>query len=165
MEKWIKQYKLFRIRQVATWISRANLLQKWIKQYKPGRIRQIAICNLETSFFKKEVSKVEKLNSVVCLPNPLHFSKSLPWVLCIYALVQNYRCRRHLSEDSELVNSIKQKNVADIKENVKVLKDSTIFWKNCKLFEKLQNSGQTYRNYLLKLLHQSFKKSIKFMLY
>ena len=46
----------------------------------------------------------------------------------------------------------------------KVLKDSTIFWKNCKLFEKLQklrtdrqNNRPTYRTYLLKLLHRSLK--------
>ena len=30
-----------------------KLLKKWIKQYKLGRIRQNAICTLETSFFEK----------------------------------------------------------------------------------------------------------------
>ena len=69
LEKWIKQYKLGRIRQVAIlnspivtswrtessnislvildkllyWFPPGNLLEKWIKKYRLGHIRHIAI--------------------------------------------------------------------------------------------------------------------------
>ena len=61
------------------------LLDKLLQEVTTQEI-QIATCIIRQSLY--------------CL---IHFSKSLPWGLCIFVLVQNYGCWRHLSEDSELV--------------------------------------------------------------
>ena len=50
--------------------------------------------------FMSNIESGLKQPSSYCL---IYLSKRLPWDLCPYVLVLNYRCRRHLSEDLGIV--------------------------------------------------------------